>query len=89
MTDKRLRKNDIRGALPLVNQNYPVMKKMIVVLAALQLLAGCSLFKKSEKLGCKGDGRNVGAEKILAGDPKDVKASKKAKYRGGRTSYRE
>jgi hypothetical protein len=47
------------------------------------------LFKKSEKLGCKGDGRNVGAEKILAGDPKDVKASKKAKYRGGRTSYRE
>jgi hypothetical protein len=70
-------------------KNYFCMKKLLMASAVLMLLAGCSLFKKSEKLGCKGDGRNVGAEKILAGDPKDVKASKKAKYRGGRTSYRE
>jgi len=36
-----------------------------------------SLFKK--KSGCPTNGKNVGAEKILSGDPKAMKDSKKAK----------
>ncbi len=46
------------------------------------LLASCSLFRKNVKYGCKTDGRNVGAEKILSGDPKSLKAARKAKFRG-------
>lgn len=41
-------------------------------------LSGCSILGK-RKSGC-GVGRNVGAERILAGDPKAIKAaSKKSK----------
>ena len=40
-------------------------------------------FRKKEKYGCPGDGRNVGAEKIASGDPKAIKASNKAKFKGG------
>ena len=47
------------------------------------------MFRRSEKLGCVGNGRNVGAEKIAAGDEKAMKASNKAKYKGGRKSYSE
>ena len=45
------------------------------------------MFKKSEKYGCPTNGRNVGAEKLAAGDEKAMKASSKAKYKGGRKSY--
>ncbi|MBK9484045.1 MAG: hypothetical protein IPO01_02135 [Chitinophagaceae bacterium] len=38
---------------------------------------------QKEKVGCPTDGRNVGAEKLLS-DEKAMKASKKAKWRGGR-----
>ncbi len=47
------------------------------------LLSGCSLFRKNVKYGCPTNGRNVGAEKLLSGDPKSVKAARKAKYKGG------
>ncbi|MBS1510599.1 MAG: hypothetical protein JST86_07165 [Bacteroidetes bacterium] len=64
------------------------MKKFIVaVLCASFLLSGCfvtNLFRKKEKYGCPSDGRNVGAEKILAGEK-----VKKAKYRGGKKSVGE
>ena len=50
-------------------------------------MCSCSLFRKSEKLGCTSNGRNVGAEKLAAGDEKAMKASSKAKYKGGRQSY--
>ena len=33
-------------------------------------------------MGCGTDGRNVGAEKLLSGDEKASKASKKAKFKG-------
>jgi len=49
------------------------------------MLSACSLFKKSQKTGCGSNGRNVGAEKILSSDPKDMKDAKaagKAKFRG-------
>lgn len=65
------------------------MKKSLVLVVAIMALCSCSrgLFAKKEKLGCKSDGRNIGAEKIASGDPKAIKASKKAKYRGGKTYY--
>lgn len=64
------------------------MRKIILALFAVSLLSvssGCfisKLFGKKEKYGCPSDGRNVGAEKILAGEK-----VKKAKYRGGRKSF--
>ena len=47
------------------------------------IFSNCSLFRKNVKYGCQTDGRSVGAEKLLSGDPKSVKAVKKAKYKGG------
>lgn len=43
---------------------------------------GCSLFKRGK--GCPTDGRNIGAERVAAGDltPKEAKKAKKAKFRG-------
>jgi hypothetical protein len=62
------------------------MRKLILALFAVSILSsGCfisRIFGKKEKYGCPSDGRNVGAEKILAGEK-----VKKAKYRGGRKSY--
>ena len=64
------------------------MKKIIVVIFCVSfLLSGCfigNLFHKKTKYGCPSDGRNVGAEKIVAGEK-----VKKAKYRGGKKSIGE
>ncbi len=50
-------------------------------------LSACSVFRKTEKYGCPSNGRNIGAEKLAAGDEKAMKASAKAKYKGGKMSY--
>ncbi len=64
------------------------MKKTVLfIFLASFLLSGCfvtNLFRKKEKYGCPSDGRNVGAEKVLAGEK-----VKKAKYRGGKKSVGE
>lgn len=62
-----------------------VMKKIIVALTAVLFFSSChsGLFAKKEKLGCK-QGRNIGAEQIAAGDEKAIKASNKAKFKGGK-----
>jgi hypothetical protein len=64
------------------------MKKAVLyIFLASFLLSGCfitNLFRKKEKYGCPSDGRNVGAEKILAGEK-----VKKAKYRGGKKNVSE
>ncbi len=64
------------------------MKKAILSLfVASFLLSGCfvtNIFRKKDKYGCPSDGRNVGAEKIVAGEK-----VKKAKYRGGKKSVGE
>lgn len=64
------------------------MKKIILAFFAISLLSSdcfiTRIFHKKEKYGCPSDGRNVGAEKILAGEK-----VKKAKYKGGRKSYSE
>jgi hypothetical protein len=61
------------------------MKKFILAAFVVTLFSGCFIFQKKEKYGCPTDGRNVGAEKIAAGDPKAIKASKKAKFKGGKS----
>lgn len=63
------------------------MKKIIVAFACISFFSGCFIFKKKDKYGCPTNGRNVGAEKLASGDEKALKASQKAKYKGGRKSY--
>ncbi len=66
------------------------MKKILLALITICfLMSSCFIFKKKDKYGCPTDGRNVGAEKIASGDEKAIKASNKAKYRGGKKSYGE
>jgi hypothetical protein len=65
------------------------MKKILIAVVMASFLFGLSgcfisrIFHRKEKVGCPTDGRNVGAEKLLS-DEKAMKASKKAKWRGGR-----
>ncbi|MEP7163963.1 MAG: hypothetical protein ABI741_04670 [Ferruginibacter sp.] len=66
------------------------MKKILLGFIVLSMLNSCfiaRIFQKKEKYGCPTNGRNVGAEKIAAGDEKAIRASNKAKYRGGKKSY--
>jgi hypothetical protein len=53
------------------------MKKILLAMACIYALNSCA-----PKYGCPSDGRNIGAEKLAAGDPKALKASQKAKFRG-------
>ncbi len=52
-----------------------------IVVCMMFLLSSCrllnSLFKP--KYGCTSNGKNVGAEKILSGDPEATKSADKAK----------
>lgn len=52
-----------------------------VALSLTVLLSSCSMFSNlfKRKQGCPTNGKNVGAEKILSGDPDGTKAAKKAK----------
>lgn len=50
------------------------MKKMMfIVVCVAYVAASCSAGR-----GCPSNGRNVGAERILSGDPKALKDAKKA-----------
>lgn len=40
--------------------------------------SSCGIFR-SKKTGCPSDGKNVGAEKLVSGDPAAEKAARKAK----------
>ncbi len=59
------------------------MKKVLLfvipVVVGVTMLSSCSLFRKSEKYGCPTNGKNVGAEKLVSGDPAAIKAARKAK----------
>jgi len=61
------------------------MKKLILAGFIVSLFSGCFIFQKKEKYGCPTNGRNIGAEKLAAGDPAAMKASKKAKFKGGKS----
>ena len=58
----------------------------IAVTAYLLSMSSCFVFQKKEKFGCPGDSRNIGAEKLAAGDNSALRASSKANYKG-RKSY--
>jgi hypothetical protein len=56
----------------------------LLALSASFLLTSCSLFRSNKK-GCPSNGANIGAERILSGDPKAAKDLKKGKkYRAGK-----
>ena len=59
------------------------MRQILLIVTCAFVLSSCSIFRKNTKYGCPTDGRNVGAEKLLSGDSKSLKAAKKAKYKGG------
>ena len=50
----------------------------IMVLAGFMMaITSCNMFKP--KYGCPTNGKNIGAEKLAAGDPAAEKAARKAK----------
>lgn len=57
------------------------MKKPVLIITVLSFLlmttSSCNLFKKGS--GCPTNGKNVGAEKLVSGDPSAEKAARKAK----------
>lgn len=52
-----------------------------VALSFMVLLSSCGMLSNmfKRKTGCPSNGKNVGAEKLMSGDPKAVKDAKKAK----------
>jgi hypothetical protein len=54
------------------------MKKTILFFGMIAFLCSCGVFGGSSKTGCPANGRALGAEKLAAGDPKAMKAAKKA-----------
>jgi len=52
-----------------------------LVFSLMLLLSSCQLWNNifKPKYGCPSDGKNVGAEKIISGDPDAMKSVKKAK----------
>lgn len=62
-----------------VNTNN--MKNLLAIFALICFMTvatSCSLFR-SNKSGCPTNGKNIGAEKLAAGDPEAEKAARKAK----------
>ncbi|MGH2553273.1 MAG: hypothetical protein ACRDEB_06125 [Chitinophagaceae bacterium] len=63
------------------------LRIIAITFSLMMLLSSCKMFgkvfggifPKKEKYGCPSNGKNVGAEKILSGDPKATKEAKKAK----------
>jgi len=60
------------------------MKKILPAILLVVLicsLSSCQVWNKifKPKYGCPSNGKNVGAEKIISGDPEAMKAMKKAK----------
>ena len=58
------------------------MKKPVLIITVLSFLlmttTSCNLFKRKDH-GCPTNGKNVGAEKLVSGDPAAEKAARKAK----------
>lgn len=52
-----------------------------VALSLMMLLSSCRIWNSvfRPKYGCPSNGKNVGAEKIISGDPAAMKSLKKAK----------
>ncbi len=50
---------------------------LTAILAGMLILNSCSLFKA--RYGCKTNGKNIGAERLMSGDKEAEKAARKAK----------
>ncbi|MBX9892792.1 MAG: hypothetical protein K2Y12_10770 [Chitinophagaceae bacterium] len=61
------------------------MRKQLLLLVFVScLLSSCGLYyrvfgSREPKKGCPTNGKNIGAEKLAAGDPQAMKAARKAK----------
>lgn len=57
------------------------LRFFILALTMTVMLSSCGMFSKlfKKKTGCPSNGKNVGAEKVLSGDPDAMKSMKKAK----------
>ena len=57
------------------------LRILAVTLSFTVLLSSCGMLNNmfKRKTGCKTDGKNIGAEKIMSGDPEAMKAVKKSK----------
>jgi hypothetical protein len=57
------------------------LRSLVFVLSLTLLLSSCGMLSNmfKRKTGCPSNGKNVGAEKIMSGDPKAMKDVKKAK----------
>jgi hypothetical protein len=53
----------------------------LLLVVLISSLSSCQVWNKlfKPKYGCPSNGKNVGAEKIISGDPEAMKALKKAK----------
>jgi len=60
---------------------FTVALGLMLVLSSCKMFSNVfgGIFQKKEKYGCPSNGKNVGAEKILSGDPKATKEARKAK----------
>lgn len=54
---------------------FALMLSITVMISSCGMLS--NMFKR--KTGCPSNGKNVGAEKVLSGDPETMKSMKKAK----------
>lgn len=54
---------------------FALMLSITVMISSCGMLS--NMFKR--KSGCPSNGKNVGAEKVLSGDPETMKSMKKAK----------
>jgi hypothetical protein len=50
---------------------------LLVTICFMLMVTSCNLFKP--KYGCPTNGKNVGAEKLVSGDPDAEKSARKAK----------
>jgi hypothetical protein len=60
---------------------FAIIMSLTILLSSCKIIGNVfgGIFHKKEKYGCPSNGKNVGAEKILSGDPKATKDAKKAK----------
>lgn len=57
------------------------LRFLVIMFGLVMVLSSCKLWNNifKPKYGCPSNGKNVGAEKVLSGDPATMKALKKAK----------
>lgn len=66
----------------LKNNKNIQMKKIFFLIVMVVAFFSCSIFHKSDKVGCPSNGKNIGAEKLVIDNPRAAKLAKDApKYK--------